>query len=227
MDFIEGEIVTASGARLNLLRPDPESICLEDIATGISREGRYANQTARFYSVAEHSLHLARLVGADPWLRALALLHDASEAYLRDIPAPIKCIPGFAKYRAIEGALMDAVLTRFGLRGVTARVVDHLDKEIRGWEVWHLRGPGQRQTQIPCGNDNKGRNDKALVAAEGHPMDAWLGSPQCYEWPEARAMWLAETQAALRERGGPHAPAEFSPNQSAKSKSGVVVVAAG
>jgi hypothetical protein len=43
------------------------------------------------------------------------LLHDASEAYLVDLPRPLKELPEFAPYREAERRLQRAVAVRFGL----------------------------------------------------------------------------------------------------------------
>ena len=43
------------------------------------------------------------------------LLHDASEAYLVDLPRPLKRLPEFAPYREAERRLQRAVAVRFGL----------------------------------------------------------------------------------------------------------------
>ena len=43
------------------------------------------------------------------------LLHDASEAYLVDLPRPLKLLPEFAPYREAERRLQRAVAVRFGL----------------------------------------------------------------------------------------------------------------
>ena len=43
------------------------------------------------------------------------LLHDATEAYLVDLPRPLKQLPEFAAYREAERRLQRAVAVRFGL----------------------------------------------------------------------------------------------------------------
>lgn len=76
---------TLSGAKIDFLKP--KNIKLEDLAVGLSRMPRYAGQTERSYSVAQHSLFVASLV---PELRLQALIHDAQEAFLCDLPTPLK-----------------------------------------------------------------------------------------------------------------------------------------
>lgn len=93
------------------LDPRPEEIDIHDIAHALSMQCRYGGHCRRFYSVAEHSIHLSHVV---PLCDALwGLLHDASEAYLVDIPRPLK--RSMEDYRRWEGILMQVVAERFGL----------------------------------------------------------------------------------------------------------------
>jgi 5'-deoxynucleotidase YfbR-like HD superfamily hydrolase len=59
---------------------------------------RFAGQCRFFFCVAEHSIAVARLLPAN--LKLFGLLHDASEAYLADLPRPVKA--GLPEYKAIE-----------------------------------------------------------------------------------------------------------------------------
>lgn len=103
---------TVSGKRIDLLNPDPEQITLPDIAHGLSRMCRFNGQILGFYSVAEHSVNVANLVTKEQKLQAL--LHDASEAYICDVPTPLKRIIGPA-YKEIENRLMAAIGSKFGV----------------------------------------------------------------------------------------------------------------
>src|SRR5690606_29748913 len=89
---------TFTGRRFWPLDPRPDEICIEDIAHALSMQCRYAGHCLSFYSVAEHSVLLSQHV-AEPF-RRWALLHDASEAYLVDVPRPIK--GDLSNYRAVE-----------------------------------------------------------------------------------------------------------------------------
>ena len=104
-------IQTYSGRAFYPLRPQTEDICLIDIAHGLSNLCRYNGQCRMFYSVAEHSMHLSHAVPSH--LARWALLHDASEAYLCDIPRPIK--PLLPRYQEIERNVMHAIAIRYNL----------------------------------------------------------------------------------------------------------------
>lgn len=102
-------IMLASGALFDLTDPEGSDFTLQDIAHGLGRVCRFAGQTNRFYSVAEHCFHVARLVPVEN-ARA-ALLHDASEAFIGDVTRPLKAL--LPDYRAIEARIEDAISDRF------------------------------------------------------------------------------------------------------------------
>lgn len=83
---------TTSGRRVNLLEPTPDSIAIEDIVGALSRICRFGGHTREFYSVAQHSVLVCRMMGrlGRPDLQLLALHHDSHEAYLGDMPTPLK-----------------------------------------------------------------------------------------------------------------------------------------
>jgi len=93
---------THAGKRLSL-PVTPEMLDIEDISHALSFQCRYAGHTNRFYSVAEHCCLVSDYVfrhTKDARHALAALLHDASEAYLVDIPKPIK--PYLANYAELE-----------------------------------------------------------------------------------------------------------------------------
>src|SRR3712207_997946 len=85
-------IDTASGMRLDLDNPRPEDIRIEDVAGGLSKVCRFGAQAREYYSVAQHALLVQRLLveAGRPELALVALHHDSHEAYLCDIPTPLK-----------------------------------------------------------------------------------------------------------------------------------------
>lgn len=99
-----------SGRYVNPLRLTVDDIDLVDIAHGLSNRCRFNGQCKRFYSVAAHSLRVAELVPRE--LRLQALLHDASEAYLFDMPAPLKVF--FPALVQLEHHVMHTIALRFG-----------------------------------------------------------------------------------------------------------------
>ena len=85
-------------------------------AHGLSRICRFAGHCAGFMSVAEHSVAVARIVmTTDPGHALEALMHDASEAYLGDMPRPIKHLPEMAPYREAEERAERSIAEKYGL----------------------------------------------------------------------------------------------------------------
>lgn len=133
----KGWIQTFTGKKFYPLDPDPEQICIEDIAHSLSLQCRFSGHTKRFYSVAEHSVEVARNWFVDPDHREprtgklMALLHDASEAYLSDIPRPLKLLPEFAFYREAEEHLQWMIWRKFGVGTIPIRDMAHLESADR------------------------------------------------------------------------------------------------
>jgi hypothetical protein len=102
---------TRSGLKFFALDPRPEEILIEDIAHALGNICRFLGHTSSFYSVAEHSVLVSKLV--PPELALAGLLHDAAEAYLGDLVRPLKHQPEFAAFRVAEQLIEQAVQTRF------------------------------------------------------------------------------------------------------------------
>lgn len=107
-----GVIRTFTGKYIDVFNPKPEDICIEDIAHALSNICRFGGHTFKHYTVAEHSVRVSMIVSERNKLAAL--LHDASEAYLLDIPTPIKkALPDYYKW---EYALMEVIAEKFGFK---------------------------------------------------------------------------------------------------------------
>lgn len=69
------------------------------------------------------------------------LLHDASEAYLVDLPTPLKRAEGFEAYRNAESRMMRAVAQRFGLPWPAPFAVKAVDEKMLATEARDLLPP--------------------------------------------------------------------------------------
>lgn len=119
-------ILTASGKHFDYLAPSADTIHHDDIASGLACESRFAGQCSAgvgFYSVAQHSVIAAAIVPKHYALEAL--LHDAAEAYCKDIPRPLKQL--LPDYRAIEARVEAVIRNHFGLPDQQSAVVGHAD----------------------------------------------------------------------------------------------------
>lgn len=140
LDLAEGPIRndrcirTSSGLYIDVFDPDPSTITIEDIAHSLSHQCRYGGHLPVFYSVAQHSIYCCEQVwGKEDKLAAL--LHDASEAYLLDIPRPIK--HHLPDYRSIEDNLMRVIAAKFDFEYPLNKRVKEVDEKALKWE-WDL-----------------------------------------------------------------------------------------
>ncbi len=134
-------IVTYLGEVITLLDIGNAKINLEDIAHGLSYTCRFAGQCKDFYSVARHSINSLRVAehfGYNDELKLYTLLHDASEAYICDIPSPLKkLLPAYKKY---ENDFQTNIYKTFGLPEITddkKKLVKEIDNIMfsKEWKV--------------------------------------------------------------------------------------------
>jgi len=119
-----------------------EDILIPDIAMGLSMLCRFRGMTGKFYSVAEHSVLVARhfLLTGFPDLARLALLHDAHEAYTGDVVSPQK--PHIQGWREYETAWERTMRARFNMPMEDTdpmwKEVQKIDHAIVHREAFHL-----------------------------------------------------------------------------------------
>lgn len=128
-------IRTYTGTYVNVFEPTTEMINITDICHGLAHQCRFGGHTTEFYSVAQHSVMASRMF--NDWKSGLdALLHDAAEAYLLDIPSPIKAhLPG---YRNMENRLMQIIAQVYNTRWPLTDAVKKADKELLEYEWNHM-----------------------------------------------------------------------------------------
>lgn len=131
-----GVFPSATGLQINLLDPWPDSITVQDIAAGLSKVCRFGGQIKQFYSVAQHSILVSRLVPAE--LKLAALFHDATEAYLGDVVKPLKLLIA-ELYGPIERRFERVIFDRFGLELSDLELVKPYDLQAYAVEEPFLR----------------------------------------------------------------------------------------
>lgn len=136
-----GWLNTYTGAKVFPLDFTPAMVRLVDLAHGLAGKMRYQAQT--WLSVAQHSIAVLAVVERVVLLSKeearFVLFHDGSEAYLPDMPAPIKNDARFAWFREIDDHVQACVYQAVGVdpAGVRPEVRDALkyaDKMVRNTE---------------------------------------------------------------------------------------------
>lgn len=139
-------IRTASDGRFDFMAISPENFSLWDMAHALSQICRFTGHCPGFYTVAHHSLLVARLV--EPGLQLEALMHDAHEAYVGDMSTPLKEAIGeiaaafgctVNPYRWLEDQISTSLRSICGLPHVLSPAVkaaDRLAYEIERDAFW-------------------------------------------------------------------------------------------
>ena len=170
--------------------PTPESIAVEDIAHALAMICRFGGHCCAYYSVAEHSLLVASQVS--PPTRLAALLHDAAEAYLGDMPRPLK--PRLHAFCDAEDRLQTLIYNLFGiaLSAAQSAEIKHADEVALATEAAHLMAaPPMPWVPLP----------------DALPAEVL----QCLSPMEAEAAFLRELRALLSARDGGASAARVRP----------------
>jgi len=155
----ENFIVTYTGKRVSIVNPQPEDICLEDIAHSLSMQCRFNGHSHSFYSVAEHSTEMSKWIREeDQWDSLLkdigkeALLHDAAEAYVGDMVRPLK--------------------------NYTSKLLSIMESRFK-WVIFELYGLDPKISQRTIALDRSFLRAEAL-----HLMKGGIRDWECYDYPK-------------------------------------------
>ena len=131
-------IQTYTGKKFYPLDPRPEDVCIEDIAHALANTCRYNGHSKVFYSVAEHCVRMSfeDLPGCPKW----RLMHDAAEAYISDVPRPIK--PMLSEFKEIENNIMSVIGEKFNLGVPDHDAIEYADIVMLATEKRDVLLPG-------------------------------------------------------------------------------------
>jgi 5'-nucleotidase len=130
-------MLTYTGLQFYPLDARIEDVCIEDIAHALANTCRFGGHCSGFYSVAKHSLLVARILPTE--LKLQGLLHDATEAYIGDMVRPLKSF--MPDYREVEDKLWRVIAEKFGLPETLDKAVKHADNVILMTEKRDLLKP--------------------------------------------------------------------------------------
>jgi uncharacterized protein len=174
-------IDAASGVRLDLDNPRPEDIRIEDVAGGLSKVCRFGAQALEYYSVAQHALLVQQIVveAGHPELALVALHHDSHEAYLGDIPTPLKWKIRKATdvYDHGCGVLDLAIAEAFGFErpedgSLEQRAIEHADRQALHIEAARLLPDGGKALRRDKGLGYEEYRDLAALEEPLPPAEA-------------------------------------------------------
>lgn len=133
-------IQTYSGKAIDLLNPEIDSLDIQDISHALTNINRFNGNSIRPYSVAEHSLNVVKLL--EHWeptnyqLHWDGLHHDGPEAYICDLPSPIKRL--CKDYQEIESKFEKIYSEKFKTTFPLPNLVIKADLIMLDYEKKHL-----------------------------------------------------------------------------------------
>ncbi len=169
---------------------DSGILSLEEAAVGLSREGRFANQTILRWTVADHLLACMHLAGEwnDPRIRLLVGLHDYHESMLRDVPTTFKTNAA----RRFERKLDKRLYAMLEIKPPTrhdASVIHFIDKEMLLAEA-SLVAPLATYKRIK-------KENSAYAGVPARRSVKWVLNQQLTE-AETAAEWLRQIKELLK-----------------------------
>lgn len=170
-----GWIRTANG-KFDIENPEFD---IWDIGYALGMNCRYNGHTKGFYSVAEHSVKVMQtmdILGIGNPLEGL--LHDATEAYLTDIPAPFKqYLPDWKK---LDKTIDTALREHFKLGEPTGEC------KRADWYLLFIEAQDLIQGNGGDFQDPNGYREMALALAKAYPTLR----PECWEPADATRRFM-------------------------------------
>ena len=144
------KLETVSGKKIDVTNPEPSTIDISDIAWALSRMPRFSGHSIPYipYSVAQHCIQVMKeLAPHGPRIQLHGLIHDAAEAYINDLPSPIKHIPEIhAVISKLEDKLMLTNYEAIGINPPTdeehiiVKIADKNQQAVEAYNFMYSRG---------------------------------------------------------------------------------------
>lgn len=183
-------ITTNSGRIIDVIRPNYRDITMRDIIHGLSGCGRFVNQCDETINVGQHTCYVTRLV-SDYGMTAeqQAFLHDASEAFICDIPKWLKNHESMAFYREIEERWWKAIARAFDVPRTMHWSVGEADRLMVRFEA--RKGFKDRWECPPNYPDPSRQERDAIWACFERPWRIWSRKrTKDIMWDEAKRLRL-------------------------------------
>lgn len=137
-------ITTYGGTHFMPTEPDADRIHIRDIAHALSLICRGNGHVKTFFSVGQHCINCALEAEARGYSKRISLaclLHDASEAYLSDVPSPLKKY--LKEYNVFEDKILDVIYEKYlgsTLTEAEQSLVKKIDKDMLYYDLMELLG---------------------------------------------------------------------------------------
>ncbi|PIZ81725.1 phosphohydrolase [Candidatus Pacearchaeota archaeon CG_4_10_14_0_2_um_filter_30_11] len=112
-----------TGKKFWPLDPKSEEVDIKDIALSLAFQCRFNGHSNYFYSIAQHSVIVSKIVSKDQ--ASAALLHDAAETYIGDMVSPLKRF--MLEFKEIENKIEKIIFEKFGIKNVNQKEIKRAD----------------------------------------------------------------------------------------------------
>lgn len=160
---------------------EPTALTIEEVANSLSKICRFTGHCRGFYSVAQHSVLVSKLL--PPHLQLWGLLHDAGEVVMNDVSSPLK--RKLPDYKAIELRCEMVIMAGFGLD-----MTYGMPSAVKHADMVALR---TEQRDIMPGNDDWiSLNGIQPATARVRPWPMW--------WARLRFLWRYKALVRQQQR---------------------------
>lgn len=139
-------ITTYGGTHFFPTEPDMKDFHISDVAHALSLICRGNGHVKQFFSVGQHCIDCALEAEARGYSKRVVLaclLHDASEAYMSDVPRPFKKY--LKDYAVFEDRLLSLVYRKYLGSDVSEEeqgLIKQIDNDVLAYDLLYLLGEG-------------------------------------------------------------------------------------